>query len=706
MLGCYPVTSDRFAQWRSALPEVVQTRRAVLLTAAMLSVLWLVVYLSTVSPTVNFIDSGELITAAYEPGIAHPPGYPLYILMGYVVSHTLGGEVAWRVNVLSAIWGAAATGMMCLLLYELISYISAPRPQPPSALSTPAPNKQRRPARPSAPRPQSRLQLPTQHAGPALLATAIAGACLFAAGASFWSRTSQAKLYTLHYFFMLALLFFALKLRQAYEIADRRRANLWATALAATLGLAFTNHLMTSLLVPVIATLVLAGHDWRSRSHILAGRWHVLVPALLAPLLLYLYLPLRASQDPLMNWGSPDNWGDFWRHVTGWQYRAYLFQQPDVQAARILEYALDQWGWLTWPVLLISLAGAYFLARRALPVFFATLLLVALTVLFAIAYSISEIEPYLVPAYAVLVLWVTVAVTAPLSAEPSRPSPAIRANDNVDATRRYYPHHRHTSAIPLILAPALLMALALLGAALNYPRQDRSEDRLAERFALNVFNTLPPNSILLTDYWDFYAPTYYLQDVQHIRRDIAIVDTSLVRYPWYTHQLEKKYPWLIARSQDIVKRYRTEQLKWVNGQPFDANLLTQLYFELLNSFVERNYDRHAVFVLFMPCDPRIPPALCETNLVAPAYYRQPVGLVHRLLRQPPPPGQVPPEPQFDLRGITHDRVPMDEFARANAQYYVRAFQTLAQLYAANGHAEQAQRMAQRAAEVQAALETR
>ena len=42
-----------------------------------------------------------------------------------------------------------------------------------------------------------------------------------------------------------------------------------------------------------------------------------------------------------------------------------------------------------------------------------------------------------------------------------------------------------------------------------YPRQNYSQNRLAEQFVLNVFNELPQNSILITDYWDFYAPTYY-----------------------------------------------------------------------------------------------------------------------------------------------------------------------------------------------------
>src|SRR5207248_5165995 len=99
--------------------------REVWIAGALVTLAWLVIYLATVSPTVNFIDSGELITALHEPGVAHPPGYPLYTLLGYVVSNVLWGEVAWRVNVLSSFFGALAVGAMFFLLVELQAYTAS-----------------------------------------------------------------------------------------------------------------------------------------------------------------------------------------------------------------------------------------------------------------------------------------------------------------------------------------------------------------------------------------------------------------------------------------------------------------------------------------------------------------------------------------------------------------------------------------------------
>jgi hypothetical protein len=68
-------------------------------------------YLFTLSPTVNFLDSGELITVGATAGVAHPPGYPLYTLLVILAAAIPLGDVAVRVNLVSALGGALAVGL-------------------------------------------------------------------------------------------------------------------------------------------------------------------------------------------------------------------------------------------------------------------------------------------------------------------------------------------------------------------------------------------------------------------------------------------------------------------------------------------------------------------------------------------------------------------------------------------------------------------
>ncbi|XP_062824711.1 protein O-mannosyl-transferase TMEM260 isoform X8 [Anolis carolinensis] len=82
------------------------------------------VYVGTLPPSVPGGDSGELITAAYELGVAHPPGYPLFTLLAKSAIALLPfGSVAYRVNLLCALLGAAAASF----LFDTIVRLSGSR---------------------------------------------------------------------------------------------------------------------------------------------------------------------------------------------------------------------------------------------------------------------------------------------------------------------------------------------------------------------------------------------------------------------------------------------------------------------------------------------------------------------------------------------------------------------------------------------------
>ena len=75
--------------------------------ATLISCSALVVYIQTLSPTIDFIDSGELAAVTYTLGIAHPTGYPLFTLVGHIFSHLpLGLRVIYQMNLMSAIFCA------------------------------------------------------------------------------------------------------------------------------------------------------------------------------------------------------------------------------------------------------------------------------------------------------------------------------------------------------------------------------------------------------------------------------------------------------------------------------------------------------------------------------------------------------------------------------------------------------------------------
>ena len=121
-------------------------------------------YLRTLAPGVLGGDSGEFQFAAWLGGFAHPTGYPLYLLLGYLWTHLLPfADAAWRMNAFSALWGAVAVGLLYLLALRMLQ-MTAPAGWPIAI---------------------SRLL--------ALLAAAI-----FAVTPTFWSQAVVAEVYTLN----------------------------------------------------------------------------------------------------------------------------------------------------------------------------------------------------------------------------------------------------------------------------------------------------------------------------------------------------------------------------------------------------------------------------------------------------------------------------------------------------------------------------
>ena len=83
----------------------------------------LYVYIITLAPTVWFIDSGELAAVASTLGIAHPTGYPLFTIVGYIFTKLpISSSEVYNLNVMSAFFCALGVFVFYYLLIYLFSY--------------------------------------------------------------------------------------------------------------------------------------------------------------------------------------------------------------------------------------------------------------------------------------------------------------------------------------------------------------------------------------------------------------------------------------------------------------------------------------------------------------------------------------------------------------------------------------------------------
>src|SRR5437868_4750283 len=100
--------------------RMISRSRAELLCAGAVFAVALLLYTWTLAPTVTLVDSGELILAAWGTGVAHPPGFPLWVILAHLASLVPLGNVAVRINFSSAFFAALACAMLTLVVAELM----------------------------------------------------------------------------------------------------------------------------------------------------------------------------------------------------------------------------------------------------------------------------------------------------------------------------------------------------------------------------------------------------------------------------------------------------------------------------------------------------------------------------------------------------------------------------------------------------------
>ncbi|MGQ9707838.1 MAG: glycosyltransferase family 117 protein [bacterium] len=475
------------------------------LIAAVCCLILFVIYLSTRTPAVGLIDSGEIAAGCYLLNILHPTGYPLYTIIGRLFSLLPLGTVVNRLTFLSAVFSLGAIGVFIRICRQMKYNIL----------------------------------------------TSGAIAILLGLSPPVWSVSTDVEVYSLT-LFLSALVWLVL--------LNSARVN--AVLLFAYLsGLTLTNH-MTGLWTVIGAglTLLLIGRKGLLRASLLA------LPLFFLGLTPYLFLILRARAGPLLSWGNPINLERFWWHIAGRQYQVWMFSSSlsgvITNAGKGVLLLLRTFGFILLPVVIYGFLSLF---RRQKELALGLAVSALLCLFYAVNYQIPDIQAYYGPAVLVL---------------------SIFAATGIDRL-----HQR----LGKIIYSVWVVPIAVF--FLNYPIENKSQDWVGYDQALNTLKSADTNAIIITDWWDIYAPVFYLQEVEKIRPDVCIIDKELLRRSWYFKYLEKKYPDLIENSRTEVSRFSLHLLRFEYNKPYDPVAIQQSYIHLLRSFFINN-PRRPVYVTF------------------------------------------------------------------------------------------------------------
>jgi len=541
--------------------------------ASITTVVVFLVYYSTMAPSVLQIDTGELAAAQALAGIAHPTGYPLFTMLGWLfASIPLPFSVIYQLNLFAAI----ATSIGVYFFIKSLGYILLNFSVFENFAKTRKSGKSK-----SSRKNEKSKQVEVQSEEPAksgftsneILLFSILGGLILAFGKTVWFQSTSVEVYSLH----LALIsgaFYALLRAFSESSKDRieggytglilRKEIPWLV-FAGALALSFSNHMTTLLIIPATAYLFFVRFKLQKEGFVTLGKMLALFFPLL--ILLYAYLPMRAAMNPEINWGNPVDLERILRHVSGKQYQVWLFSSSAAAAKNFSKFfsGLPAEFYLS---LFAAILGIVYLLKRSSKLLITSLLLIFGTVLYAINYDIVDLESYFLLAYVGISLLAVFGIIW---------------------------LHEKTSEIKKTAAFGAVLVLVQVG--FTYGSVNQSNNLIFEQYTKAILDKAPQNSLIFSYQWDYFlSASYYFQHVEGLRKDVAVIDKELLRRSWYYNQLNTCYPWLTASYKPEADIFLREVVPFEKEIPYEAQIIEKAYRDVILAILLKNMKDRPVFL--------------------------------------------------------------------------------------------------------------
>ena len=455
-------------------------------------------YLLTVGRSIGEFDSGELAAAQATLSIPHPTGYPLFTLIGFLFSKIpLPVSTIIKLNLLNSIWCSLTVVMLIksssLLLNNVHTIFN-----------------------------RKFLKFKLELSQTEIIVISVFSGLMLAFSATFWLQSTKVEVYSLQIFITSLIIYNTLKLilnrfKNQSNIIGYKTILKEGWLIALLFGLGFSNHLMTVYLLPATILTFIFLHGINKDS-IKAFLILFLISFSVAAIF-YSAMMFRAQMAPPWAYGDPSNIKRLIEHVTAKEYTKYFLDNPDnllKQGSRLLKMlsfnvsgdsiSLGEFGLS----LFIGIAGILLTVLLKKELFFYFSLVLSISLATAFSYSIPDINEYFLVAFLILSL--------------SAALPLILLLQSI----KYHKYFKN-------LLFALLLTFIVFQMFTNYSYANRSQFFVIEDYYKATLNSLPENSVLLTDNWEsILSPNIYYQNVEQFRTDISVISPSgYMLFDWY-----------------------------------------------------------------------------------------------------------------------------------------------------------------------------
>ncbi|XP_026525992.1 transmembrane protein 260 isoform X1 [Notechis scutatus] len=433
-------------------------------------------------------DSGELITAAYELGVAHPPGYPLFTLLAKLAIELFPfGSAAYRVNLLCALLGAAAAS---LLFYTVVRLSGS------------------------------------QAAG-------IFAVGMFSFSRLTWQWSITAEVFSLNNLFVGLLMALSVQFEEATTAKERSKI---CKVGAFSCGLSMCNQ-HTIVIYVLCIVLWVSSRLFRERELTLSNALKLSF-CFLAGCLPYLYLPISAYLNKARwTWGDQTSFKGFMTHLLREEYGTFSLAKlengsstTDVLLFQVTHMKME----LSLVVQVFAIMACVCCAVRPKTeksqlIWLFTSMLLTYSFFFAWRANLDISKPLFKGV--VERFWM-------------QSNAVIVVLAGFGFSLLFFLGEIFIGNSRMIYSLEWLLAAVLVTAQIysNYSVCDQSNNKIVDRFAMNLLSSMPPDAIILLR-GDLPGNSLrYMHHCEGIRPDITLVDQEMMTYHWYLPKLAKHLP--------------------------------------------------------------------------------------------------------------------------------------------------------------------
>lgn len=568
-----------------------------------------IVYTLTVAPTVSFWDCGEFIATSYRMSVPHPPGAPLFLLVGRIFSLIpFADDVALRTNMISVFSSSITIMLLYLIIVRLVR--------------------------------EWKGKLESQEDWLVAICSGVIGSLTFAFTHSFWFNSAESEVYAASMLFTSLLVWLSLVWA---EKSNEKGNEKYLLMISYLIGLAIAVHLLNVLALPFVAMVFYyKRYKFEMKTFMIMTAstigiilfvypgivkilpqiadfnlflfsiliiaifvityWAILQKKHLMSFIMlsitliiigytsYGIIPIRSNLNPNIDENNPETVDNFLKYINREQYgdhsitnRTKVWKQNPQTASHYSSAADFFWSYqinhmyvryFLWQFVGMAENGNVNFQFFALPLLFGLLGM----------YFQFKKDPR--HALAVLALFVTTGLAIILYLNQPDPQPRERDYSYVGSFFAFaiWVGFGYAAIIDLIkeflgekadkakkigktvfisVFVVLLIASPLQILAKNFHTHNRTGNYVAWDYSYNILISCDKDAILFTNGDNDTFPLWYLQEVEDVRTDVRIVNLSLLNTDWYIKQLRDEDP-------KVPMRISEEQIKHIQPVPWET----------------------------------------------------------------------------------------------------------------------------------------